>query len=244
MRTAPVNTWLVRCLLGGLLLSTPALAQDDDDPYAYPEDEPSQPEPAERPSRRPPAEDGEEEDDGDFERLSGLDDPNTGWAFEAVGGALLMDSSRGRLTEPLLGRGVRATWEFGRILDSEPLREALWADVRWLWGSNSDGTELIATSTHLHYFTLAPAYELKLGQSPFGFYAQVGGGVVYQATSLTVGDEVTPTNGLQPIIQYGVGFRGRPQPGRLAIAFRLEATGFRRGYMNDFFLGGSAGIAF
>jgi hypothetical protein len=231
--------------MGGLLLSTPALAQDDDAPYAYPDEEPAaQPEPSERPSRRPPAEDGEEEDDGDFERLSGMDDPNTGWAFEVIGGALLVDSSRGQLTETRGALGFRATWEYGRILDSETLREALWADVRYMYGSLSDGTELIATKTNLHYITLAPAYELKLGQSPFGFYAQAGGGVAYQATSLTVGDEVTPTSGIQPVLQYGVGFRGRPQPGRFAVAFRLEAMGFRRGYMNDFFLGGSLGFAF
>lgn len=243
MRTAPVKTWLARCLLGSLLLSTPALAQDDDDPYVYPEDEPRTSEPTERPRQRPEKAEGEEEEE-DYESLAGMDDPNTGLAFEPLFGALLVDSSRGQLTDPRLALGVRATWEYGRILNSEPLREALWLDVRWTWSGTKEGTELITTSSNLHYFTLAPAYELKLGQSPFGFYAQVGGGVTYQATSLSVDDEVTPVNGLQPVIQYGVGFRGRPQPGRMAISFRLEATGFRRGYMNDFFLGGSAGIAF
>ncbi len=239
-----MKTWLARCLLGGLLLNTPALAQDEgDDPYDYPDEETSRPEPTDTPSRRPTNADGEE-DDGDFERMSGMDDPNIGLAVEVLAGALLLDSSRGELTDPRLGLGVRATWEFGRLFDDERLREALWADVRWTFASHSDGTEFISSATRLDYLTLAPAYELKLGQSPFGFYAQAGGGVAYQRSSITVDDEETPVSGIRPVIQYGVGFRGRPQPGRLAIAFRLEAMGFRRGYMNDFFLGGSAGIAF
>jgi hypothetical protein len=232
--------------LGGLLLNTSALAQDeDDDPYAYPDEEPSRSEPTGRPSRGPTPE-GEEEDDGDFERLSGLDDPNIGLAFELISGALLLDSSRGALTDPRLGLGARATWEFGRLFDDERLRESLWADVRWTYTSLSAGTEFISTSTKLHYFTLAPAYELKLGQSSFGFYAQAGGGVAYQLSSLTVDNEETPVNGIKPLIQYGVGFRGRPQLGssRMHLSFRLEAVGFRRGYMNDFFLGGSLGTAF
>ncbi len=241
-----MKTWLARCLLGSLILSAPALAQDDDAPYAYPDDEPTrvEPEPTERPRQRPERGEDEEEEEEDYESLSGLDDPNTGLAFEPLFGALLVDSSRGRLTDPRLALGMRATWEYGRILNSEPLREALWLDVRWMWGGSTEGTELITTSSTLHYFTLAPAYELKLGQSPFGFYAQAGGGVTYQATSLTVDDDVTPVPGIQPVIQYGLGFRGRPRLGRTALSFRLEAMGFRRGYLNDFFLGGSAGIAF
>jgi hypothetical protein len=259
MRTHPVKTWLVRCLLGGLVLSPPAFAQDDDDPYAYPDEEPSREEKQEEEDdsydrrrkvdetddfRRVAEQEGE---DGDFESLSGLDDPNLGVAVEFISGALLLDSSRGQSVDTRLGLGVRATWEYGRILDSEPLREALWADLRWTYGSLSDGTAFITGDTRLHYFTIAPAYELKLGKSDFGFFAQAGGGVAYQATSINVDSDVTKVNGLKPVLQYGVGFRGRPRltsSGNLRLAFRLEALAFRRGYMNDFFLGGSLGTAF
>jgi hypothetical protein len=254
-----VKTWLARCLLGGLVLSAPALAQEDeDDPYAYPDDEPASrsredEDPYERRRKNVDQTDDfravseQEGEDGDFKRLAGLDDPNLGVAVEFISGALLVDSTRGTFTDTRLGLGVRATWEYGRILDNEPLREALWADLRWTYGSLSNGTRFISGDTRLHYFTIAPAYELKLGQSDFGFFAQAGGGITYQATSLTVDSEVTKVNGIQPLLQYGVGFRGRPRltsSGNLRLAFRLEALGFRRGYMNDFFLGGSLGTAF
>ncbi|MCP3145170.1 hypothetical protein [Pyxidicoccus xibeiensis] len=250
-----MKTWLVRCLLGGLILSTPALAQDEDeDPYATPDEESSRssdddynrPEPVDQTDefREVSEQEGE---DGDFQRMSGLDDPNLGVAVELIAGALLVDSSRGEFSDNLLGLGVRATWEFGRILDNEALREALWADLRWTYGGLSDGTAFISGDTSLHYFTIAPAYELKLGKSDFGFFAQAGGGLAYQATSITVDADVTKVNGLKPVLQGGVGFRGRPRltsSGNLRLAFRVEALAFRRGYMNDFFLGGSLGTAF
>lgn len=252
-----MKTWLVRCLLGGLCFSAPALAQDDDDPYAYPDEEPARSkrddDAYERRRKNVDETDDfrrvaeQEGDDGDFERLAGLDDPNLGVAVEFISGALLLDSPRGRAVDTHLGLGVRATWEYGRILDNESLRENLWADLRWTFGSVSDGTRFITGDTRLHYFTIAPAYELKLGKSDFGFFAQAGGGLAYQATSITVDATETKVNGLKPLLQYGVGFRGRPKltsSGNLRLAFRLEALAFRRGYMNDFFLGGSLGTAF
>lgn len=258
MRTSPVKTWLARCLLGGLVLSTPALAQDDDDPYAYPDEEPARSNDEDEDYERNKKKNLDETDDfrrvseqegedGDFKALSGLDDPNMGVAVELIAGALLLDSSRGQFAETRLGLGVRGTWEYGRILDNESLREALWADLRWTYGSLSDGTAFVSGDTRLHYFTIAPAYELKLGKSDFGFFAQAGGGVTYQATSITVDDTETKVNGLKPVLQYGVGFRGRPRissTSNLRLVFRLEALAFRRSYMNDFFLGGSLGTAF
>jgi hypothetical protein len=248
-----VNTWLLRCLVGGLVLATPALAQDEDAPYAYPDDEPAQQEEEEKPRRSRYADPGEEfkeaaeqEDDEEqsFQRMYRLDDPNTGLAGELIAGALLLDSSRGAFAETMLGVGLRFTWEYGRLLDSVTLRDALWADVRWTWGALNNGTELISSQTNVHYFTLAPAYELRLSNA-LGVYAQVGGGAAYHATSLSVGDQETVVNGLKPVIQYGVGLRGRPRlSDTLSLAFRVEVTRFRRGYMDDTFIGGSIGTAF
>ncbi|MBZ4401405.1 hypothetical protein OWM54_36190 [Myxococcus sp. MISCRS1] len=260
MRTATVKTWLTRCLLGGLLVAPAAHAQTDDDPYAYPEDEPGptqeQLDEEEAYERRRRNADQVEEfrdiseqegEDGDFKRLAGIDDPNKGFAAELLAGALLLDSSRGRFAEPVLGLGIRATWEYGRILDIEPLREALWADLRWTYGSQSDGTRFLKGRSSQHYFTLAPAYEFKFGKSDFGVFGQVGGGIAYQATSITIDTAETKVNGIKPVIQYGLGLRGRPRvfgDSNMRLSLRLEAMGFRRGYLNDFFLGGSAGIAF
>ncbi|AGC46428.1 hypothetical protein MYSTI_05141 [Myxococcus stipitatus DSM 14675] len=259
MRTVTVKTWLTRCLVGGLLTSAPALAQDDD-PYAYPEEEPGptqeqidEEEAAEyrrrytdqaEEFRRVSEQEGE---DGDFKELAGLDDPNKGFAVELLAGALLLSSPQGRFADTTVGLGVRATWEYGRILNIEPLREALWADIRWTFGGQSDGTKFIKGSSTYHYFTIAPAYELKFGKSDFGVFGQVGGGISYMSTSITVDTKETEVTGVKPVIQYGLGLRGRPRltsDGNLRLALRLEAIGYRRGYLNDFFLGGSVGVAF
>ncbi len=257
MRTASVKTWLLRCALGSLALSAPALAQDEDDPYAYPDEEPANDASDSYDGVRPKVDEADdfrrvseqEYDDGEdgFKPLSGLDDPNLGVAMEFITGALFLDSPRGRAAETRLGLGVRATWEYGRILDNESLREALWADVRWTFGGTSDGTDFIQGKTHLHYFTIAPAYELKLGKSDFGFFAQAGGGIAYTSSTITIDTVETKVSGSKPLLQYGVGFRGRPRltsSGNFRLAFRLEAMGYRRGYHNDFFLGGSLGTAF
>ncbi|ATB48944.1 hypothetical protein MYMAC_004577 [Corallococcus macrosporus DSM 14697] len=257
MRTASVKTWLLRCALGSLALSAPALAQDEDDPYAYPDEVPADDASESYDEIRPKVDQTDdfrrvseqEHDDGedDFKPLSGLDDPNLGVAMEFIAGALFLDSPRGRFAETRPGLGVRATWEYGRILDDEALREALWADLRWTFGGTSDGTDFIQANSNFHYFTIAPAYELKLGKSDFGFYAQAGGGIAYTASTLDIDTAQTKVSGIKPLIQYGVGFRGRPRltsSGNFRLAFRLEALGYRRGYQNDFFLGGSLGTAF
>ncbi len=247
-----MNTWLSRCLLGGLVLATPAFAQDEDDsPYSYSDDE-SEQEDEEQPRRSRYADPGDElediaEQEGDeksFKKMYRADDPNTGIATELLMGALLLDSSRGASAESGLGLGLRFTWEYGRLIDNETLHEALWADVRWTYGSYGAGTTLVSGNTNIHFFTVAPAYELKLS-SAFGVYAQVGAGAAYQATSLKVGEAETVVNGLKPVLQYGVGLRLRPRVSdALSLAFRLELVRFRRGYMDDTFIGGSVGTAF
>ncbi|MCE9672784.1 hypothetical protein LY474_33760 [Myxococcus stipitatus] len=253
-----MKTWLTRCLLGGLLVTSPALAQDDDAPYAYPEDEPARDEQQEAEEdayerrrrqvdetddfRRVSEEEGEE---GDFKELAGVDDPNIGFAVELIGGALLLDSSEGNFAKTVAGLGLRATWEYGRTFNLEPLRENLWADLRWTYGSYSDGTDFIRGDTGVHYFTVAPAYELKLGKTSLGIFGQLGGGIGYQTTSITIDAAETKVNGIKPVFQYGVGLRGRPRlSNKLSLSFRVEAMGFRRGYLNDIFLGGSIGTAF
>lgn len=53
--------------------------------------------------------------------------------------------------------------------------------------------------------------------------------------------------GIKPLLQYGLGLRGAPRlgpDGPFRISFRLELTRFRRGYMDDTFVGGSVGVAF
>jgi hypothetical protein len=186
------------------------------------------------------------ETEGDFERMAGSDDPNKGFSSELVLGTMLLKSSRGRLADPAFGMGLHFTWEYGRILNNEPLREALWADVRWMMAGTSDGTELINGRTRIHYFSLAPAYEYAFGPAKaYGFFGQLGGGFAYQSTAIIIGGAETAVKGIKPMLQYGLGFRGRPRISeKLCLSFRLELMRFRRGYLDDTFVGGSIGTAF
>jgi hypothetical protein len=247
--SSTVPTRLLFAFLGALALSSPAFAQDEDEdtPYAYPEDEEEAP--RKRPRRSDPTADYERmggEEEGNFEKMYRLDDPNKGFAGEVILGAMLLSSSKGAFAETGLGLGLRFTWEYGRILDSEPLREALWADVRWMMAGLSDGTDLITGRNRIHYFTVAPAYEFTFGAAQaFGVFGQVGGGLALQSSTLAIGADETSVKGAKPLLQYGVGFRGRPRlSDRMALSFRVELTRFRRGYMDDTFIGGSLGTAF
>lgn len=259
MKIASTPTWLLPCLLGGLAFATPALAQKDDDPYAYPDDEvePSRDIPRRRPARPERdverdfrhSDEDEDEKKKDYERLAGVDDPNTGIAFEVLGGAMWLSSAQGQLIGDLKPAvGGRFTWEYGRLLNVEALREALWLDARYTYAGQRDGTTLIVGDTRLHYATLAPAYELTFGEgSNYGVFAQVGGGIAYEHTTLEVGGKPTSVDGIKPLIQYGVGVRGRTPlsiESNVRLAWRLELTRFRRGYQDDTYLGASAGVAF
>ena len=256
MKTAAVKTWLLSCFLGGLALATPALAQDEDAPYAYPDEEKSEEESPRRRRAQPRdttddfrrTSEEEDQEDEDFDRMARLDDPNTGIAFEVLGGAMLLSSAKGQFADVLPAFGGRFTWEYGRLLNVEALREALWFDVRYTYAGMREGTKLIIGDTQLHYASIAPAYELTFGQSKdYGAYVQVGGGIAYAHTSLAVGDKLTTVDGLKSLVQYGVGLRGRTKlsaDSNVRLAWRIELMRFRRGYLDDTFLGASLGTAF
>ncbi len=257
MRTTFVHSWLLPCLLGGIALAPTAFAQDEDAPYAYPDDEKREEEDSPRRRRAEPEDtvedfrriSEEEDNERSSERLARLDDPNTGIAFEALGGAMLLSSPRGQLFgDPLPAVGGRFTWEYGRLLGSEALREALWFDVRYTYAGMREGTALIVGDTKLHYATIAPAYELTFGESSdYGLYAQVGGGFVYEQTTVEIGGKLTPMDGMRSLIQYGVGLRGRTKvsmESNVRLAWRVELMRFRRGYLDDTFVGASLGTAF
>lgn len=180
---------------------------------------------------------------------SRLDDPNLGLGAELLAGTLLLDSARGQWAEPRFAWGVRANWEFGRLFTDETLHEALFVDLAWAYGAIRDGTERIFVDTHYHYFSVAPAYELHVGRTrTYAFYGQVGGGFAYQLTGVHHDGSETTIAGLKPVLQYGVGFRGRPKLGgeddNLHLVFRVELTRFRRGYMDDTLLAASVGASF
>ena len=241
-------------LLCSLLLVAPVCGwaqRDDDAPIPY-EDEDEAPRQTRHKSKRPVEQirEEEEEDASYHERQGRLDDPNIGLSGELLAGAMLLESSRGALVDPRFMFGVRFTWEFGRLLSDEFLREMFFADVGWQFAATGDGTSEVRTDTTFHYFTVAPAFALRFGQSPVAAFAQLGLGFNYTYSVLTVEGNQTTLSGVKFLFQYGLGLRFRPAivtiNGKdvLRLSFRIEVTRFLRGYMSDTFLGGSLGLTF
>lgn len=244
-----------------LTCALPALAQSDE-PIPYDDDGSARrapgpdatPQPYAEPGSRPRTDTALEQSDADVS-LARFDDPAKGLGAELMGGVLLLDSSRGAGTDKHAGFGARLTWDFGRLLADDVLHEGLFADVVWLHGSEKDGTADVFDSTRLDYLTVAPAFELPFSHgSPFGIYGQLGVGASLVSSTVTVlntpgssaGTE-TSVSGLKPVFQYGIGLRGRPlvsRDGLMRLAFRVELTRFRRGYLNDTYLGASLGLAY
>jgi hypothetical protein len=246
-------------LLFGLLLLVPsagAWAQRDDEaddaPIPYQEGEVEEaPRPARPRAKRTTEQAWEDDrDTSDLEIKTGrLDDPNYGLSGEFMLGAMLLDPARGTIADPRFGFGVRITWEYGRLLSDEFLREIFFADLGWAYAVSSDGTAAVRAETRYHYITLAPAFALRFGRSPVAAFAQVGLGINVSHTELTVGPtgSIPIPDGAKFLFQYGIGLRFRPiiavvAENNLRLSFRIELTRFVRGYMHDTFLGGSIGL--
>lgn len=240
---------MTRFLLAALVFAPlTALAQRDDDaPIPYDDD-------TDKPAPKKPKKIHErvrEEDDEAQERtetLAHLDDPNVGVSFEFLAGAMLFESSRGNLVDPRFMYGFRVTWEFGRLIADEFLREMFFADVAWQYAATHDGTTEVNADSNSHYFTVAPAFALPFGaKSPVAAFVQAGAGVNYTYSAIHVDGNETNLSGSKFLFQYGLGLRARPaiiESGAVRISFRFEVTRFVRGYMHDTFLGGSVGVTF
>jgi hypothetical protein len=232
-----------------LLAPLSSLAQKDDDaPIPYDDDGDK---PAVKPKRpsRPRDQVREEEEDARAadETLTHLDDPNVGLSVEGLAGAMLFESSRGALVDARFMGGARFTWEYGRLIPDEYLREVFFADVTWQYAATKDGTTQVNSETHAHYFTVSPGFALPFGKSPVAAYAQVGAGFNYTFTAVHIEGNETQLSGTKFLFQYGLGLRFRPAvvaSGAVRISFRIEFTRFLRGYLNDTFIGGSVGVTF
>lgn len=241
-----LRPWALALLLAS---SASALAQEDE-PIPYGEDEEASPRKKLPPRSEPTRGRSEETDVEKQEReanLALLDDPTIGVGFELLSGLMLIESSRGAVVDPRFGAGANFTWEFGRLFFNEALRDGLFADLRWEWSSLHDGTTAIYEDTHFHYLSIAPAFGVPVMGPDFIVYGQLGGGMVLQQSTLHFGDRSAATTGLKPLIQYGVGIRGKPLvsvDGLLRVAFRVELVRYRRHYMDDTYLGASLGAAF
>lgn len=231
-------TLLACCLL-------PALAVAQDDPDFIPYDEAPVEEEAPRREYDPTPPLDEADLDSPF-RLSRLDDQNAGFGVEAMVGVFFGAHARSSGPDVRLNGGLRGTWEVGRMIASDPWREALLVDVAW-WASGSrEGTKTVFAQEALHIFTVAPAWNFVLSPSaPWAFFLQAGAGMAWQTGSITTDGGMVPVAGIKPVLQYGLGLRARPQVAEnLHLSIRVELTRFRRGYLDDTWLGFSMGAAF
>ena len=119
-----------------------------------------------------------------------------------------------------------------------------------------------AAERERHALPQPQKFALPLGpKSPVSFYAQLGVGFVFNPSVVVINTVPTSLVGNKFLFQYGAGLRFRPLVvtwGRkskinadfekaedgLRISFRIELTRFRRGYIDDTFLGGSLGVTF
>lgn len=185
------------------------------------------------------------------ESLADYDDPNYGFAGEFVSGVMLLESSRGGGVEPRFNWGLRFCWEWSRTLGREELfRELFFADLQWFYTGMRDGTREVVGDSHYHYFTIAPAISYPLGALPVSVYGQVGIGFNVQTSGITLNTVPTFVTGTKLLFQYGGGLRFRPtviefQDGHsMRLSMRIEVMRFRRGYMDDTFIGASLGAVF
>lgn len=258
-----MSRWVVWCLVG-LLSATSAFAakkkgrskaEVDDAPIPFSDQEQQAeederrelPERSEATRERPVETQVEEEER--LQNLTHTDDPTIGLSAELVLGLMLLDASRGGV-DPRFLWGVRGTWEWSRrLLTDELVREMFFVDFQWTITGAKEGTTQVFGVTTNHAFTAAPAigYPLFGVKTPFVPYVQLGAGVAWQNTSLVVGTQETQIGGTKFLFQYGLGIRGRPVlfgDGQIKVSFRVELTRYRRGYVDDTFLGGSLGVTF
>ena len=230
-------------------LAAPAFAQSDDDaPIPYDDDTREEiPQKKRRhKARTDELREEEEEEAKGSKPLANLDDPNVGLGGDVFAGLALPDSSRGALV-PRFVWGLRFTWEWGRLIPDEFLRELFFLDVTWSWTSMKDGTTSVNEVTNLHNLTLAPAVGIPFGSAPVMFYGQVGVGFDYADTLLTIDQNKTRLGGAKFLFQYGIGIRARPaltRDGSVRLTIRVEATRFVRGYMHDMYFAGALGLMF
>ncbi|MFO0597561.1 MAG: hypothetical protein U0228_19805 [Myxococcaceae bacterium] len=229
-------------------------ASDEDEPIPYGDDDSSKDDARPRKSKKRRRaeeirEEDEEEKEGE-ESLANLDDPNVGLGGDFLSGVALLDSSKFGVN-PRYYFGVRFTWEFGRLIPDEFLREMFFADVTWTYAASKDGTNQVNVDTHLHDFTLAPAFNLRFGKSFMSFFAQLGLGFDYSYSVTQIKNADTTSNitlgGTKFLFQYGIGLRGRPalsSDGSVRLEFRIEVMRFIRGYMHDMYIGGGLGLIF
>ena len=245
---------MIRTLLAvSLAASMAAYGQGDDDapiPYGDGDDvsgDTVTPKKARKKRRAEEIREEDQEEKEGEESLASVDDPNIGIGGSIIMGVAFLDAAKYGV-DPRYYFGLRFTWEFGRLIPDEYLREMFFMDVMWTYAATKEGTAQVNVETHLHNFTVAPAFALPFGsKSVIAAYAQLGLGFNYSQSVTRIDTQTTTLGGTKFLFQYGLGLRGRPAVSAdqtVRIEFRIELTRFIRGYLHDMYLGGCFGMIF
>jgi hypothetical protein len=239
-----MGRWVAMATLCVATSSFAQKAKDDDDaPIPYGDEEKEKPE---RSERTPKDLTGPQDDDEEADSLTHLDDPNIGIGGSVTGGLILLESSKTGV-DPRFLFGVRFTWEWGRLIPDEFIRELFFADLGWNFTSTSGGTASFNTALTSHNFVLAPAFAWPFGKLPLAVYGQIGAGFNYTASVAKISNIENTIGGVKFLFQYGAGLRSRiplTDDGSLRLELRFEVTRYLRGYINDTLFGLSAGMIF
>jgi hypothetical protein len=176
------------------------------------------------------------------ERLSGLDEPGKGLGVEVLLGLLLV--SGGISSSPQFGWGFAADWQVGRLFREESyFHQNALLELSWLHSASSYGTADVKVAQSQNDFAASALLGTMLG--PAFCYGKIGPSLFLTPVTYVVQGTATDYLGVKPGFQLGLGARyARYLDDRIGVTVRVEATGYRRGYLTDFFFAGGLGLVF
>jgi hypothetical protein len=181
--------------------------------------------------------------EGEFEeRLSSLDEPGMGLGVEILGGLLLL--SGGISSSSQFGWGLAADWQVGRLFREESFfHQNAFLELSWVHTASSYGTDDVQVAQSQNYFAASALLGTLLG--PAFCYGKVGPSLFLTSVAYGVQGTATDYLGAKPGFQLGLGARYELHlSDAFGFAFRVEASGYRRGYLNDFFFAAGLGLLF
>ncbi len=189
------------------------------------------------PSNEPPR--GELEEN---ERLSGINEPGLGLGVEALIGVLVLNG--GISSSAQFGWGLAADWHVGRLFRPESyFYQNAFVELSWLHSESTYGTDEVKVSQAQNHFSASALLGTTLGRT--FFYGKLGPSLYLMPVTYTVQGTATDFMDAKLGLNLGLGVRFALYLGdSLGVAVRLEATGYRRGYLTDFFFTSGVGLVF
>lgn len=175
-------------------------------------------------------------------RLSGIDEPGLGLGVEGLVGLLLL--SGGISSSAHFGWGLAADWQAGRLFRPESyFYQNAFVELSWVHAGSSYGTEMVKVAQSQNHFAASALLGYTLGRA--FFYGKLGPSLFLMPVTYEVQGTATDYLDAKLGLNLGLGVRYALYLNEsLGIAVRLEVTGYRRGYLTDYFFTFGLGAAF